>query len=367
MHVVNLDWLSIYVDASKWRIHSSYGVRKEEYGTSVYKDMYTISRYGGELAVFSCNPRNSTMKSGTGIIKIINSWLYSAGLQRIVENLLRDFNLIPLSVSRVDICADFNSFVDYEDPQDFIRDFLAVKVWKMGKAKYKTIGQQSSKHSYQYLRFGSNTSDVAAYMYNKTQEFRDVKRKNYIEQAWEINGINPHKEVWRLEFSLKGNGLKFLNKTSGEFETKTLDMVLDEQLRIQLYNACFLKYWEFRYNDSQVRKDRMKPCNLLSIDSSIYQPYAITCSDETTRENKRMITAMERTYDEWRFKRQQRDQDMEKNIQKMVDFTHLEAWYAEKYGRKYVDMDFAEKLAEEAEKREADRLSPTLFDLAAVK
>ena len=76
MHVVNLDWLSIYVDASKWRIHSSYGVRKEEYGTSVYKDMYTISRYGGELAVFSCNPRNSTMKSGTGIIKIINSVSY---------------------------------------------------------------------------------------------------------------------------------------------------------------------------------------------------------------------------------------------------------------------------------------------------
>lgn len=361
MHVVNLDWLSIYVDASRWRVHSDYACRKEDYGTSVYKDMYTISRYGGELAILSCNPRNGTMKAGTGILKILNQWLYSYGLDRIVRNLLHDFNLVPLSISRVDICADFNSFIDYQDPQDLIRDFLAVKVWKIGAAKYKTIGQQSAKHAFQYLRFGSNTSDVSAYMYNKTQEFRDVKRKNYIEQAWELNGINPNKEVWRLEFSLKGNGLKFLNKTSGEFEQKTLDMVLDEELRIQLFNACYLKYWDFRFNDGQVRKDRMIRCRLLSVESSIYQPYAISCSDETTRENKRMITAMEQTYDEWRFKRQQRDKDMEANIQKLVDFTHLEAWYAEKYGRKYVDMDIAEKIAEEEEKRALERYSPTLF------
>ena len=392
MHLISIDWLSISVDCSNFAVNTNYSCVREPYGTSIFSEMYTISMDGMEIAILTKTPRMKHMDKHLGLIKILNPILYLPNLDRIVYNLLFDFRLQVKGISRLDLCADFNGFNDYPDPQNFIRDFLAVKIWKIGQAKYKVagkvakaktlphykrkgkqrdveevesfkvIGKQSARHNYQYLRFGSNLSDVSAYLYNKTQEFIDVKRKNYIVEQWNANGIDSTQTVWRLEFSLKGNGIKFVDTTSGEFIQKSLDMCLDPYLREHLYNACFLKYWIFRYNDGQVRKDRMKACNLLDIESSIYIPRVIQCSNETTRENKRMITAMEKTYDEIRIKHQVRDLEIESAIQKVTEFTRLQGWHAEHYGKKYVDMDLAEEFAKEQEEKEARRLSPTLFD-----
>ena len=392
MHVISVDWLTISVDCSKFAIHTNYTCDREPYGTSIFKDMYTIGMDGKQIAILTLHPRMKHMNPHLGLLKILNPILYLPNLDRIVYNLLFDLRLEVLGVSRLDLCADFHRFTDYADVQDFIRDFLSVRIWKIGQAKYKcagkvakaptlphykrkskrkmeqepesfkVIGKQSARHNFQYLRFGSHISDVSAYLYNKTQEFKDVKRKNYIEEMWTHSGINPNETVWRLEFSIKGNGIKFIDTTSGEFSQKTLDMVLDPTLREQLYNACFLKWWIFRYNDGQVRKDRMKPVRMLEIDSSIYEPRAIDCSDETSRENKRMITALEKTYDEIRIKHQVRDMEIEQALQKVTDFTRLNSWRAEKYGRKYADMDLAEQIAKEEEQENARRLNPSLFD-----
>lgn len=392
MHAISVDWLTISVDCSNFAVNTNYTCEKEPYGTSIFQDMYTIGMDGMKLAILTLHPRMKHMNKNLGLIKILNPILYLPLLDRIVNNILFDFRLGVLGVSRLDLCADFHRFTDYADVQDFIRDFLAVKIWKIGQAKYKcagkaakaptlphyrrknkrnttdepesfvTIGKQSARHAFQYLRFGSHVSDISAYLYNKTQEFKDVKRKNYIEEMWRNSGINPDETVWRLEFSIKGNGIKFVDTTSGEFQQKTLDMVLDPTLREQLFNACFLKYWIFRYNDGQVRKDRMKPVRMLEIDSSIYEPRAIDFSDETSRENKRMITALEKTYDEIRIKHQVRDMEIEQALQKVTDFTRLNSWRAEKYGRKYADMELAEQLAKEEQQEKDRKLNPTLFD-----
>lgn len=392
MHVISCDWLTISVDCSNFTAHTNYTCDREPYGTSIFQDMYNIGMDGKQIAILTLHPRMKHMNPNLGLLKILNPILYLPYLDRIVYNLLFDLRLEVLGVSRVDLCADFHRFIDYADVQDFIRDFLAVKIWKIGQAKYKcagkaakaptlphykrktkrnktdevesfkVIGKQSARHNFQYLRFGSHLSDVSAYLYNKTQEFIDVKRKNYIEEMWTYSGIDPNKTVWRLEFSIKGNGIKFIDTASGEIQQKTLDMILDPTLREQLFNACFLKWWVFRVNDGQVRKDRMKPVQMLEIDSSIYEPRAIDFSDETSRENKRMITALEKTYDEIRIKHQVRDMEIEQALQKVTDFTRLNSWRAEKYGRKYADMDMAEQIAKEDEQKEQHRLNPTLFD-----
>lgn len=351
---------------------------KEPYGTSVYADMYTIYLYGEEIAVLTCNPRSGALKKGTGVLKILNPILYQQGLAEITYDLLSSCRIIPLNISRLDLCADFNHFDGYEDMQDFFQDFLNIRLWKIGAAKYKVcankavefdcdyfkmIGLQSSRHAYQYLRFGSKVSKVSAYLYNKTQEFRDVKRKNYIAEAWAANDIDEKKEVWRLEFSLKGDGIKFLNAETKMWQSKNLEMVFDPIQRTQLYNALYLKYWEFRYNDGQKRKDRMQTARLLPIESSILTPVVINGSDVTDREDKRMISAIERTYDEVRLKRQTRNEAIERSINELVDFTHLRKWHTEKYGAKYAEMDFAEQYQEEEELRNDLKKQPTLFDI----
>lgn len=377
MHLVSIDWLSIYVDCSAMAPCENYIFDKEPYGTSVYQDMYTIYLYGEEIAILTCNPRSSALKSGTGLLKILNPILYQPYLSEIVYNLLYDTNIQAINISRLDLCADFNSFDGYPNMQDFFQDFLNLRLWKIGAAKYKVcankatewdcdyfklIGLQSSRHTYQYLRFGSKVSKVSAYLYNKTQEFRDVKRKNYIAEAWEANDIDEKKEVWRLEFSLKGDGIKFLNAETKMWQAKNLEMVLDPIQRTQVYNALYLKYWDYRINDGQKRKDRMKRARLLPIESSILKPVVITGSDVTDREQKRMISAIERTYDEVRLKRQTRNEMLEASIQELTAFCGLRKWHTEKYGPKYAEMDFAEQYQEEEERREKDRVQPTLFD-----
>ena len=377
MHLVSIDWLSIYCDCSHMAQGGDFVFNREPYGTSVYADMFTISLYEKEVAILTCNPRSSALKAGTGILKILNPILYSQALSTVIYSLLHNCNIEFLNISRLDLCADFNHFVAYPNMQDFFQDFLTLKLLKIGAAKYKVcadtmtdkkkeyfkmIGLQSSQHTYQYLRFGSKVSKVSAYLYNKTQEFRDVKRKNYIAEAWAANNIDEEKEVWRLEFSLKGDGIKFLNTETGEWQTKNLEMVLDPIQRTQLYNALYLKYWAFRVNDGQVRKDRMQNARLLPIESSILQPVVIETSDVTDREQKRMISAIERTYDEVRMKRQTRDMEVEATIDKITNFCGLTKWRLEKYGQKYADMDFAEEMQREDQLREEMRLQPTLFD-----
>ena len=378
MHLVSIDWLSIYCDCSHMQQGGEFAFNREPYGTSVYADMYTILYGGDEVAILTCNPRSSALKAGTGILKILNPELYKPRLPFLVDKLLTDCGIEFLSISRLDLCADFNHFVAYPDMQDFFQDFLTLKVLKIGAAKYKVcanamtsqkqeyfkmIGLQSSLHTYQYLRFGSKVSKVSAYLYNKTQEFRDVKRKNYIAEAWKANGIEEEKEVWRLEFSLKGDGIKFINQETGECLQKDLDMVLNIERRVQLYNALYLKYWQFRVNDGQQRKDRMKTADLLPITHSILLPVVIQGSDVTDREQKRMITAVERTYDEVRAKRRTRDMELEHSIQQLADFTGLRRWHTEKFGAKYADMDFAEEYQEEVRREEEKRIQPTLFDV----
>ena len=377
MHLISIDWLSIYCDCSHMAQGGDFVFQREPYGTSVYADMYTISLYQKEVAILTCNPRSSALKRGTGILKILNPILYSQALSSVIYSLLYDCNIEFLNISRLDLCADFNHFRSYPNMQDFFQDFLTLKLWKIGAAKYKVcankatefdcdffkmIGLQSSRHTYQYLRFGSKVSKVSAYLYNKTQEFRDVKRKNYIAEAWAANDIDEAAEVWRLEFSLKGDGIKFVNQKTGEWQTKNLEMVLDPTQRTQLYNALYLKYWDFRVNDGQVRKDRMKHADLLPIEGSILKPVVIEGSDVTDREQKRMISAVERTYDEVRMKRQTRDMEVEASIDKLARFCGLASWREEKFGQKYADMDFAEEMQRQDQLQEEMRSQPCLFD-----
>lgn len=377
MHLVSIDWLQIYCDCSHMTQGGEFTFDREPYGTSVYEDMYTILWDGDEVAILTCNPRSSALKAGTGLLKILNPELYKPRLSVLVYKLLTDCCIEFLSISRLDLCADFNHFLAYPEMQDFFQDFLTLKILKIGAAKYKVcanamttqqheyfkmIGLQSSQHTYQYLRFGSKVSKVSAYLYNKTQEFRDVKRKNYIAEAWKANGLEEEKEVWRLEFSLKGDGIKFINNETGECLQKDLDMVLNIERRVQLYNALYLKYWQFRINDGQQRKDRMKNADLLHITNSILLPVVIQCSDVTNREQKRMISAAERTYDEVRAKRRTRDMEIEHSINKLVEFTGLRHWHTDKYGPKYAAMEFAEQYQDEDARKEEKRVQPELFD-----
>lgn len=313
--LISIDWLSIYVSTVGIHKPSVGSIRAMDYGTQVYKftEYYQID--GKDIAVLTYQPRSSKLVQDTGIIKILNEYLYTEDIYTLCQNIMQDWGLVPLSVSRLDVCADFHRFQDYPDMNCFFEDFLTTKIWHMGKCKYKVIGEkarklqddqfviqgvQSSRHTYQYLRFGGNTSDVSAYLYNKTKEFEEVKTKNYIVSMWEKNGLDTTKTVWRLEFSLKGNAVKIIDEVTGEVYFDKLKIIKDLNLVHRLYVTLYQRYWDFRINDGQVRKDRMKRCNLLRLNDMPFRLSKFYLASDSTIGDKRLISQMERVYQELR-------------------------------------------------------------------
>lgn len=345
--LISVDWLSIYVSTAGKRQPKNGAVEVLEYGTQVYKYTENYMKNGNIVAILTHSPRSSALKADTGIIKFHNSVLYTANLYNIVTDVLQDWGLLPLSVSRLDICADFHTFNGYTKMQAFFSDFLNTKIWKIGKAKYKIIGTkeyaqdkelfamqgvQAAKHSFQYLRFGGNTSDVAAYLYNKSQEFRDVKCKNYICDMWERNRLNQNTDVWRLEFSLKGNAIKFVNQRDGVIVEDKLQFLKCGIELQRIFATLYKKYWDFRVNDGQVRKDRMQRLNLLSVRDTPYKAVKYSLCDTSGIADKRLITSMERVYNELRNKNMEQESLLKYAINYLVDAKCLNAWWRKKHG-----------------------------------
>ena len=110
MHIVSIDWLTISVDCSNFAINANYSVERVAYGTSIFADMLNIGMDSKPIAILTLHPRMKHMDPNLGLLKILNPILYLPNLDRIVNNILFDFRLGFKGISRLDLCADFNSF-----------------------------------------------------------------------------------------------------------------------------------------------------------------------------------------------------------------------------------------------------------------
>lgn len=343
--LISIDWLSVYVSCVGKRQPVRGSVKAMDYGTQVYQftEYYQIN--GKDVACLTWQPRSNQLKADTGIIKLLNEYLYTTNVYDTITAIFDDWGLVPLSVSRLDICADFHRFVDFPVMDDFFKAFLNCSIWRMGKGKFKVIGkdrrrlqddtftlqgQQSAGHVYQYLRFGGNTSDIAVYLYNKSLEFREVKEKNYIREMWRLNELSEATDVWRLEFSLKGNAVKIIDDVTGEVYFDKLLIVKDPMLLHRLYAALYQRYWDFRVNDGQVRKDRMKRCNLLKLNDVPLRLKKFVMSPDATIGDKRLLASMERVYNELRHANEEDAAIVHWAISNIVNFKNLTIWAAKK-------------------------------------
>lgn len=343
--LISVDWLSIYVSCVGKHAPSRGTVRVLDYGTQVYQftEFYQLNEK--DVACLTWQPRSCALVKDTGVIKLLNEYLYTTNIYDTITAMLEDWGLIPLSVSRLDICADFHRFFDYPDMDDFFKSFLNCEIWRIGKGKFKVIGKerrklqddtfavqgvQSAAHAYQYLRFGGNTSDIAAYLYNKSLEFREVKEKNYIKEMWRRNDMDIDTDVWRLEFSLKGNAIKIIDDVTGEIYFDKLKIIKDPILLHRLYTTLYHRYWDFRINDGQVRKDRMKKCKLLQLNDMPLKLSKFVMSPNATIGDKRLLASMERVYNELRHANEEDAAVVHWAISNIAYFKNLSVWAAKK-------------------------------------
>jgi len=227
------------------------------------------------------------------LIKFSNEFLYYKDKFKLFDNFLQILNVREIKISRLDLAYDFNHFVEYNNPMDLIFDFLGRKIIKKGKAKYTIIGSRENKHTIDYLRFGTNTSDICAYLYNKTKEMSEVKNKPYIRESWRQNGLDLSIPIWRLEYSIKTSSFNIVNQTDGDNIQISYESIKDFEKLKYIYNSLTNKYFQFKRITKDTNITRQPTINLIDIKTTKGTVYTEHISSDATRADKVFIRKTE--------------------------------------------------------------------------
>ena len=258
---VVIDWLQVNATG---RMSDSVisQLELQPYSTRVFKSVYILKAFTEDIATIACNPLSPVIPYDTHLIKFHNKLLYSTDLEQRVEYILNFLNLTFKGLSRLDLAHDFNKFANNLLPQNLINRFLTKKWLHVGKQSFKVYGKGGVNQSFETLRFGKNDSELSVYLYNKSIELSEVKDKPWIREFWQRNGVSQSNDVWRLEVSLKGNRLHYVDELSGNIERLFLSNIFDQLFLHQLYFSLVDKYFKFVRPETNRNISRMKQVNL---------------------------------------------------------------------------------------------------------
>jgi hypothetical protein len=246
---IGIDWLQLYVELPLNNIaeNSYYNVNLQSYQTRQFKKVYEIKSAGDQLplATLAAEAHSNIMAKNTGILKIENKILYQSDLKSWINNLLQKLNLKLLNVTRIDYFIDFQKFLGDVAPAEFIKQFVSGEIVKMGKSKFQINGSVKKTFTYDYLKYGSKTSDINYYLYNKSKELREVKNKPYITKIWDKLKMDKDNDVWRLEFSIKSSQKILINEFGEEISTMKNLSMLDHSIIKKYLNLLLAKYWRY--------------------------------------------------------------------------------------------------------------------------
>lgn len=278
---INLDWLEVYAlepissqrDADYFRAQG-FQVIDREYGTRIYEQMFTlIGADGYSFIEVRRKPKSEgVLPINAAHIRFTNRTCYYDNAGELMKEFLQRYGYTFVSISRVDICLDFETF-DYGDiPEKFITRYIGHKYAKINQAEASVhFNDEWARRYFNSLSWGSKKSDIGTKLYDKTKELYDEKlgafKKPYILQAWfathliddptrcmkkKNDGSEYRPTIWRLEFSIKSNvkGWFAINpdgKTNKIHSFRnTLDTYLNRRLLLPIFDLLQQHYFHFK-------------------------------------------------------------------------------------------------------------------------
>lgn len=282
---VNIDWLEVYCLESNERFpcnaeyfrRQGYLVSEREYGTRVYKEMFTITNEQGDpLIEIRRNPASGT-SSFNGLtelsthIRLPNWMLYQSNPIDFLRDFLIKNDYIFVKIYRIDICYDFEFFDSGDLPARFARRYIERKYRKINQSELTAHAADNwSMFEWQSLSWGSRKSMVSTKMYNKTLELQQADNdKPWIKTCWMFHGLidNPvsmtrsdgkgglyKPEIWRIEFSMKADAREWLviemnngKKTRKQAIPHTLSMFDSKDKLWQRFQNLAQNYFRFKH------------------------------------------------------------------------------------------------------------------------
>lgn len=314
--IISVDWLQFFVDCSQMIVPDGGELWRLDVHARTFSVVETVTMYGNEVGQLSRCPYSPQIPQHTGVLKIANNILYADNAVKIIRQILQAYRINVLSVTRLDICGDFEMIAGGY-PSDLIKDLINGVRIKVGHSKMYLHGEDewsirgirriskttyvayntfeahgvSSSRKLDYLRYGTHNSNVMCYLYNKSKELAEVKDKPYIRQRWK----SASSDVWRLEFSVKGRRLSYIEKESGVILPNDWETYFSPAC-ITYYMALCDHYFNIRECTGQVRKDREARVRLF--DDNVATMLTIADLSNTHPSNKADRQFLRRLFDE---------------------------------------------------------------------
>lgn len=286
---VNLDWLEVHAREpignphdAQYFLSCGFVVHVREYGTRVYREMFTLEGTDGENLLEV--RRNPSSQGLNGIhdpnechIRLVNRTCYYDNAAEAFDEFLRLHGYYDVRISRVDICLDFVTFDKGDIPQAFVRRYFKHKYAKINQGNISGHGSDTwSGQEWNSLSWGSKTSCIGTKLYNKTMELFDQKekcfKKPYIRYAWYLCGLvddwqritknGEEVQIWRVEFSIRSSVKNWvpieLNGEARNFQSlrNTLDCYMGRDRLLVMFASLANHYFHFKKYQQGKRKDR---------------------------------------------------------------------------------------------------------------
>lgn len=320
----NIDWLEVYCleSESNYPVDADYfrrqGLRVEEraYGTRVYDQMFKILDDSGEPFIevrrkpVGVDAGNQVLDFFSCHIRLSNAYCYVDNPAVLLRDFLARHGYTFKRISRVDVCLDFERFDLGDDPQNFVRRYIAHRYAKINQANRTTHGTDRWDGCVDNsLSWGAPKSMVSTKMYNKSLELSQVRDKPYIRYSWFAAGLvsDPNNltkrnkdgclytpVIWRVEFSVKSGaaGWAILEdcthaKTKLVPVENTLSSWDTAEKIFHKFASLAHHYFHFKYYQPGVRKDRCKDKVLFVFDFSKDRPLKLQRPFTSTPKSKK--------------------------------------------------------------------------------
>lgn len=288
-----IDWLSVYCHSTydftqvTHPLFLDYIFELQKFHSRQFSHIwYVLDASKQKIFEIESMPCSEIMHSRACIIKVANETLYTYDAVNLLLEFMKAYGFVYKSLSRIDICCDLIRFDNQCTPQRLINRFLSTE-WRHLHAKtYTLVGNNGNHLDHEYIRWGSRSSGLCVYMYNKSKEMRDKSPKKWITDSWAVNGLDYTKsDIWRIEFSIKGDaqyltdrsevvverfGDNLISKRSGEVIFRLhADYFLQREFVRETFLTYAKKYFVFVVSATDSNITRMTKVKLFDEDKSV--------------------------------------------------------------------------------------------------
>lgn len=235
--IVGIDWLELFVSERGDIDYSANGFRargwevvERDYGTKTMAEMFVLLDSKGYPFIevrraprgLDALAKKTIYQQGDSYIRLSNMYCYDSDPVGLICEFVNRERYTIKKIYRIDIYTDFEIFDSGDKPAKVIRRIINHTYSKINQSHRRTSGQDTWTECFDnWISWGNKGSMVNTKIYDKTKELKETgmhkpyiverwRKAGYIDNVVEISKNGTSVQMWRLEFSIKGNAKEWI-------------------------------------------------------------------------------------------------------------------------------------------------------------